>query len=104
MKIKGDVIPLNKETNLSFDQIVNMPDIMFINYCYKKYGLNKGIYNTIDLWLYKKEIHDIVNRRKKIIHFLEFMKNTSRNHNKNKTKLTFGCGGLSEKLTEFLEC
>ena len=70
---------------------VQLPDISFIRLCESQYGINRGIYNTIDLWFYEQGLKDIVERRKTILSFLN-----------GNSRRPFGNGGLSIKLQEYL--
>ncbi|RNB87093.1 hypothetical protein EDM56_15475 [Brevibacillus fluminis] len=55
---------------LADNDILNMPDIQFAAWCHEQYGVNRGIYNTIDQWLFQRGFRQIVLRRKEIIAFL----------------------------------
>lgn len=86
---------------MRFDEqklIINSPDLVFVKYCEETFGLNKGVYNTIDQWLYRKGFLDIKDRRKKTMEFLLFCTNIT---NKGKRKLKFGRGNLTNLLLEF---
>ncbi|MEW9672071.1 hypothetical protein [Ammoniphilus sp. 3BR4] len=80
------------------DHVIHFPDLLFITFCENQYGINKGIYNTIESWFYDKGYVDILERRKTIIHFLEL----SRKEALKSGKLRFGHGGLVPKLNEFM--
>lgn len=84
--------------NYSEDQIVHFTDLLFVDYCEKQFGVNKGIYNTIESWFYKKGHVDIVERRKTVLRFLQFVDGSNRENNR---KLKFGHRGLVPKLDEF---
>lgn len=77
-------------------QIIHLPDLQFVRYCEKKYKVNRGIYNTIDSWLYGKGLYNIEVRRKVIIQFLEYVSYAYKN-----SKVKFGAGGLSSCLSQF---
>lgn len=79
---------------------INVPDLSFTNFCNEKYGINRGVYNTIDAWFYKKGIHQILERRKLILSFLDFVKEKYSTEN---GRIKFGPGGLVVKLEEFYE-
>lgn len=58
---------------MTFDErnpIINLPDILFIKYCNETFGLNRGVYNTIDEWFYTENVKDIKVRRENILDFL----------------------------------
>lgn len=80
--------------------IIHLPDIQFCKLCDSKYGINKGIYNTIDEWFFRKGIINIIMRRFVILDFLEF---SCDNLTKNTTskKFKFGHGGLVLKLEKY---
>jgi riboflavin kinase len=75
---------------------IHLPDLQFVQFCEERFGLNRGVYNTIDSWFYHKGVIDIVNRRKRILHFLENICHSIQN-----SKLKFGHGGLSSCLSSY---
>ncbi|PWA07824.1 hypothetical protein DCC39_16135 [Pueribacillus theae] len=81
------------------NQLVNYTDHSFQKLCEKKYGINRGVYNTIDSWFYEKGIKNIISRRKEILSFLSFI--AYRFSLNQPSKLRFGSGGLVNKLEEF---
>lgn len=80
----------------TIEDLFHLPDLQFVQFCERKFSLNKGIYNTIDNWFYKMGITNILDRRKMILQFMVI--NCS-----NKTKVKFGPGGLTKKLENFLD-
>lgn len=76
------------------NELLHLPDLKFSQYCEEHFSVNKGIYNTIDQWFYRKGITDILERREKIILFI--IDNCS-----NKGKVKFGPGGLKKALEDF---
>lgn len=72
------------------DTDVQLPDLSFIRLCESRYGINRGVYNTIDLWFYDQGLKDIVERRKTMLSFLE-----------GNSRQPFGHGGLSVKLQKY---
>ncbi|PAD34016.1 hypothetical protein CHH48_17020 [Terribacillus saccharophilus] len=70
------------------------PDLQFINWCSGQYGINRGIYNTIDAWLYEYGILELKERRKVMILFLQ--QAGQRDGDK------FGKGGLARNLEQFI--
>ncbi|GEN36869.1 hypothetical protein [Aneurinibacillus danicus] len=86
------------ERSLERENYSHLPDLQFFRYCNYYYGLNRGVYNTIDAWFYKYGIRDILTRRTSIIAFLTFV---SDKENKHKS-IQFGSGGLVKKLNEFV--
>jgi riboflavin kinase len=82
----------------TIDKIIHLNDFSFIQLCDKNYGVNRGIYNTIDSWFYENGMENILERRRNIIFFLESI------HKKKETKNLrpkFGSGGLTLKLQEY---
>ncbi|OMF23440.1 hypothetical protein BK133_24430 [Paenibacillus sp. FSL H8-0548] len=75
------------------------PDLAFHHYCLQMYQLNKGIYNTIDQWLYDNGYPEIKRRRRMIIQFLDTMQQ-SRSEERRKF-LSFGKGNLVVELSQF---
>lgn len=80
------------EQNL--EELYNLPDLKFVQFCEWKFQLNRGIYNNIDNWFFEQGVHNIIQRRKAIIKFLHSIY-------KNERKIKFGTGGLKIKLEEF---
>ncbi|WP_285768445.1 hypothetical protein [Peribacillus sp. SI8-4] len=80
------------------DETIHLTDLSFITVCNEKYGINRGVYNTIDAWFYKQGINNILERRNSILFFLEFIKGNSDMKN---NQYKFGHGGLTVKLEEF---
>lgn len=78
--------------------VIHLPDLEFARYCADKYGVNRGIYNTIDKWFSEKGYNDIVKRRRKILYFLEWV--TA--YITDDLKLKFGNKGLSEQMERYL--
>ncbi|MDF2669187.1 MAG: RNA-binding protein [Paenibacillus sp.] len=78
--------------------VAEVPDYKFVTYCFEQFGLNKGIYNTIDDWLYEYGFLHIVERRRIIIAFLQSLQG---GHSRN-TFLKFGKGGLTKQLYDFI--
>ena len=78
----------------NFENILHSPDLTFTQFCEQRFALNKGIYNTIDLWFYNKGFTHILNRRRVMLRFMIYSCN-------DKSKVKFGSGGLTRKLKEF---
>jgi riboflavin kinase len=81
------------------EEILHMPDLLFARICEEKYEINKGVYNTIDSWFYKQGLCQIVERRKTILSFFQYIRLTE---NQVK-KVKFGPGGLTIRLEHFWE-
>jgi riboflavin kinase len=80
---------------------VHSPDLQFIQYCEEEYGINRGVYNTIDKWFFNNGIQNILKRRKTIIHFLQNLEDPRQANKTNRLK--FGHGGLTISLINFWE-
>lgn len=73
-----------------------LPDLKFVRFCEEKYGINRGIYNTVDEWFYEQGIEGIVRRREII---MDFFKSLNESGNR---KVTFGSKGLREKFNNYV--
>ena len=80
------------------DVLIHMPDLSFVKYCEKEYGVNRGIYNTIDQWFFEQGVHRIIERRKNIMQFLDSVELLQND----KGKVKFGSKGLTERLNGFV--
>jgi riboflavin kinase len=78
---------------------VHSTDYIFQRLCEEKFGVNRGVYNTIDCWFYEKGMGDILKRRKEILNFLQFL--TCKLDGNHPIKVKFGKGGLVKNLDEF---
>lgn len=75
------------------------PDLAFHHYCLQVYQLNRGIYNTIDQWLFDNGYPEIRRRRKLIVAFLD---QAAQPEPAGKRKfLSFGKGNLIVELSRF---
>ncbi|WP_199203743.1 hypothetical protein [Sporosarcina sp. P16b] len=79
---------------------IHLTDIAFVRLCSDRFGVNKGVYNTIDTFFYDRGFEDIVERRKNVLVFLEYIKRTG---NGEEQRVKFGSGGLSLKIEEYLK-
>ncbi|MBO9610245.1 MAG: hypothetical protein J7639_30075 [Paenibacillaceae bacterium] len=83
-------------------QLVHLPDLQFASWCYEHYGLNKGVYNTIDERLFAAGLIEITSRRAALLSFLD--QATHRGIRMRDGKfLRFGKGGLTVLLEHFLQ-
>lgn len=76
---------------------IHLTDLSFIQLCQSEYGINRGIYNTIDSWFYQKGVLNIVHRRKIILDFLRSIGGNLQN----KKQIKFGHGGLTPQLESY---
>ncbi|OIK10724.1 hypothetical protein BIV60_19820 [Bacillus sp. MUM 116] len=81
--------------------VINLPDLLFSRYCKETFGLNRGVYNTIDEWFYNNSAESIEVRRKKILDFLLFYISSLKDIEK--CKIKFGKGNLVNLLTEYMK-
>ncbi|UUZ78979.1 hypothetical protein LJK88_27420 [Paenibacillus sp. P26] len=81
------------------EETLQLPDLQFVNHCFRKYGLNRGIYNTIDEWLYRNGTREVIRRRQTILDFLSSLQQSEPGRS---TFLKFGKGGLTKRLQEFV--
>ena len=79
---------------------IHLPDLQFCKLCEDIYGVNRGVYNTIEDWFSNKGINNILIRRTMILDFLAFTCGHSISQSC-KGKFKFGHGGLTIKLEEF---
>lgn len=90
------VVKSTAKVNINTKVIIHLPDLHFVQFCEERFGLNRGVYNTIDSWFYHKGVTDIINRRKSILHFLGNIRQSIQNG-----RLKFGHGGLSMCLSTY---
>lgn len=73
-----------------------------MRFCEEQFGINRGIYNTIEEWLFQKGLIDITMRRSAIYDFLnQSIRKEDRREN---GKVKIGHGNLSRKLNEYFGC
>jgi riboflavin kinase len=94
------ILQNNPDAAIGETDALHLPDIQFVNYCFQRFGLNRGIYNTIDQWLYSFGYRDIVVRRSITV---EFLQDIQHKHGKDRSSLLrFGKGGLTKQLYDFI--
>lgn len=79
------------------------PDLSFQAYCKDHFGVNRGIYNTVEEWFFSKGFHEIVERRKLILDYFAYTKNSSKlgPPERNLTFFKVGKGELIPSLESF---
>ena len=92
--------PIGKDTQVSSESL-NLPDLQFLKWCHRQFGLNRGVFNTIDNWFYENGIVSVYYRRILLLEFLEFSLEDGLRQDESKF-IKFGHGGLSTKLNEFM--
>lgn len=80
-------------------KIIDLPDLSFVQHCQQKFGINRGIYNTIDECLFNKGIVDIGKRRNTVLKFLAYLHHCNGISKNGQIKV--GNRGLSSRLNEF---
>ncbi|AKO94453.1 hypothetical protein [Priestia filamentosa] len=87
--------------SIKTSEYLNLPNIHFYNWCYQRYGLNRGTFNTIEDWLYNHGVINVLSRRIYLLAFLNYLE--EKGIKKGSTKyLKFGQGGLARKFHDFL--
>jgi hypothetical protein len=76
-----------------------LTDFAFGKLCEDVYGINRGVYNTIETSLYARGLTHITKRRKAVLSFLEYL--TFQKSVKRTSQIKFGNGGLTANLQEF---
>ncbi|OCA92014.1 hypothetical protein [Pseudobacillus wudalianchiensis] len=77
--------------------LIHLPDLLFVQWCDAEFGINRGVYNTIDSWFYQKGIKEITQRRKYILKFYLSLIH----HGSKGSKIKFGHGGLAASLNNY---
>ncbi|MFC0558867.1 hypothetical protein [Halalkalibacter alkalisediminis] len=90
----------HSKKDLAKNKYLNLPDLMFMELCKTNYGVNRGVYNTIDHWFYEEGINVVTIRRLFILSFLDTVIVKVEG---TKSSIKFGHGGLSKKLNEFMK-
>ncbi len=87
------------EIDMTIDKMIHLPDLSFIRLCNEDYGINRGLYNTIDMFFYERGFERIIDRRKNILYFLDHIQKGA---DVEKKRAKFGSGGLKIKIDEYL--
>lgn len=95
-------MPTREHIALIDPDVLNLPDILFSAWCQQQYGVNRGVYNTIDHWFFQKGCKQIVSRRRKIISFLQQVPQL-RVKKGDASKIKLGKGMLIPSLNAFVE-
>jgi hypothetical protein len=93
-------VETKKENSFETSKYLNLPDLQFFTWCNRQYRVNRGVYNTIDQWLYEYGIVNVHYRRIQILAFLDFVKDEMLEEQSK--FIRFGHGGLSKRLNEFM--
>ncbi|VEF46583.1 RNA-binding riboflavin kinase [Bacillus freudenreichii] len=84
----------NNDRHRHQSMLMHVPDLLFTTIINDCFGVNRGVYNTIDAWFWNNGIAPVGARRQTIIHFL--MKNAGPN-----AKVKLGPGQLRSKLAQY---
>lgn len=95
------LLQTNRQYAFETSKYLNLPDLMFFNWCKQKYQVNRGVYNTIDQWFFEYGIINIYYRRIQLLAFLDFVKEEMTKQDQPKF-IRFCHGGLSKRLNEFV--
>ncbi len=79
--------------------LIHLPDLSFVQWCDTEFGINRGVFNTIDSWFYQKGVKEITRRRRYILKFFLSL----RPHRDKKQKIILGDGGLIPSLNNYWE-
>lgn len=92
-----------KSVNLDdvFLEVIHYPDYQFFKWCELQYFINRGVYNTIDQFLFETGYKSIDKRRVVLIDFLQYLFN--RFANKDDQVLKLGHGNLTNALNQFMD-
>jgi len=81
-------------------ELIHWPDYKFAEYCRNRFRVNRGVYNTIDVWLFENGCRDIGERRRLILLFLEAC---SEEYDEEDGKfIKFGKGGLTDRIRRYV--
>ena len=81
-------------------ELIHWPDYKFAEYCRNRFRVNRGVYNTIDVWLFENGCRDIGERRRLILLFLSACSEES--DAGDGKFLKFGKGGLSDRIRRYI--
>jgi riboflavin kinase len=101
-KIKSRENLIKNDIKLERSKYLNLPDLKFFIWCNQLYGINRGVYNTIDQWLFENGMISIYHRRIQLLAFLNYIQDRSDIKDNNHKYIRFGHGGLTSRLREFM--
>ena len=81
------------------EQYVHLPNLSLIRLCNEKFGVSRGLYNTIDILFYERGFQDVIVRRKAIIEYLQYVQEQNEVVSE---KVKFQRGKLQESIDEYL--
>lgn len=83
------------------DSILHYPDKDFFDWCQIHFGINRGVFNTIDQLLFAQGYKDIIKRRNLLIHYLNYVIDVGFVTSKG-NRIKFGKGGVKCSMDLFL--
>ena len=89
------------ESTQARSESLYLPDLQFFKWCGRQFGVNRGVFNTIDNWFYENGFVNLYYRRILLLEFLKFSVENGLKKGESKF-IKFGHGGLSTKLNEFM--
>ncbi|MGG1572005.1 hypothetical protein [Fictibacillus sp. NRS-1165] len=94
--------PKNFVASITKEQLhlVNLTDLEFTGLCKERYGVNKGLYNTIENYFAKQGVRNILYRRVYILEFLADVQSKKGKESRG-AHVSFGTGGLARALHTF---
>lgn len=90
----GEIVPENAPE-------LQLPDLQFGQLCESRFGINRGVYNTVEAMLYTAGISDIVTRRRTLLSFLAFAYGVNPADGNGPMRRKLGPGGLRMKWQEY---
>ena len=101
-EIRSTMLRLKTSEIHSFKQSehLNLPDLQFYKWCNSQYGINRGVFNTIDNWFFDNGIINIHYRRINLLAFLDYTIEKGMRHEHDQF-IRFGNGGLTRELQKF---
>lgn len=64
---------MSEVTKITEANCCNLPNLLFQQYCEKVYGINRGVFNTVELSFFDQGNTDIIRRRDGMLRFFQFM-------------------------------
>lgn len=86
---------------MSIEEILLLPDYMFIQHCHQHYRIDRSSYSLINESLYQYGLDETVERRRHVLYFLQYYKmKKSSNTDPNDIKIVKLEGEIQEYLEE----
>ncbi|WP_449536252.1 hypothetical protein [Ferdinandcohnia sp. Marseille-Q9671] len=103
-QLRSTRIRVKTREDYSFEQSehLNLPDLQFYKWCNSQYGVNRGVFNTIDSWFFENGMINIHYRRIYLLAFLDYTLEEGMKQERDKF-IRFGNGGLTRELQNFLD-